>query len=398
MKYILLVCSLFLFLTCREKNKPTVQDSDDYYTCSMHPQIRRPAPGNCPICGMNLIHVKKGGEMASDADLVLNDQQVQLGGIQTDTMGKHSIGDQMILNATLNIDESQTVTLNTPVPGRIEKLYVKSVGDFVHRGERLYDLYSEPLNSAKQEFLLALEKQKVLGNSIIDFKQLIESSRNKLLLWGMQVEQINELARTKSSSPITSFYSPSEGYVSSLESHEGDFLTEGVTILRLAKLNLMWAEAQVYATQLSHIDREGSAVVQVPALSLDIPGRIEFANPEMNPSARIDLIRIEINNPQGLLKPGMPAYVILKNRPSRALTLPVDAVIRNEKGNLVWIMTGRNRFKPLEVKTGVDDGLQVEIMEGLKAGDVVVISGAYLLNSEYIIRHGSAPIMAQAEK
>jgi len=315
-----------------------------------------------------------------------------------DTIGSHRIGDRMVLNATLNMDESKTTTVNTRIAGRIEKLYVKTTGDFIHQGERLYDLYSETLNNAKQEYLLALEKQKVLDNSTIDFRRLVESSRNKLLLWGMHEDQITELAQTKRNSTVTSFYSPSDGYVSNLESHEGDFVTEGATILRLANLSTLWAEAQVYATQLSQIDHEASAVVQIPALSLNVPGKIAFVNPEMNPSARIDLVRIVIANPGGLLKPGMPVYVVLKNRQSLALTLPVDAVIRNEKGDLVWLMTGRNRFKPILVKTGLEDGHQVEISAGLQPGDIVVTSGAYLLNSEYIIRYGSGPLADQVMK
>jgi membrane fusion protein, copper/silver efflux system len=132
--------------------------------------------------------------------------------------------------------------------------------------------------------------------------------------------------------------------------------------------------------------------VQVPGLSLEVPGRIEFVNPEMNPSVRFNLIRVVIPNPGGLLKPGMPVYVMLKNRKTEALTLPADAVIRNEKGNMVWLQTGHNRFKPVIVKTGLEEGGLVEITSGLKNGDVVVTSGVYLLNSEYIIRHGSEPL------
>ena len=397
MKYTL-ISIILLILSCRERNPQIVQDNGNYYTCSKHPQIHQDKPGKCPICGMILIRVKKEEGSSLDSGLVLSDQQIQLGNIRVDTIGSHRIGDRMVLNATLNMDESKTITVNTRIAGRIEKLYVKTTGDFIHQGERLYDLYSETLNNAKQEYLLALEKQKVLDNSTIDFKRLVESSRNKLLLWGMHEDQITELAQTKRNSTVTSFYSPSDGYVSNLESHEGDFVTEGATIVRLANLSTLWAEAQVYATQLSQIDHEASAVVQIPALSLNVPGRIAFVNPEMNPSARIDLVRIVIANPGGLLKPGMPVYVVLKNRQSMALTLPVDAVIRNEKGDLVWLMTGRNRFKPILVKTGLEDGQQVEISAGLQPGDIVVTSGAYLLNSEYIIRHGSGPLADQLMK
>ncbi len=392
MKYLIIISILFFMLACGGKNKQALQQEDSFYTCTMHSQIRQNKPGNCPICGMELVLVKNGERSTNDSVQVLSDQQVQLGNIRVDTMGNQLIGDRTVLSATLNMDESKTVTVNARISGRIEKLYLKTTGEYVHRGERIYDLYSESLNNAKQEYLLALEKQKMLDNSIIDFKQLVESSRNKLLLWGMSENQINDLAKTKVNSPVTGFFSPADGYVVNLESHEGDFVAEGATILRLANLSILWAEAQVYATQLSQTDQGGRAIVQVPGLSLEIPGRIEFVNPEMNPSVRFNLIRVVIPNPGGLLKPGMPVYVMLKNRKTQALTLPADAVIRSEKRSMVWIRTGHNRFRPVIVKTGLEDGGWVEIISGLKPGDVVVTSGAYLLNSEYVIRHGSEPV------
>ena len=132
--------------------------------------------------------------------------------------------------------------------------------------------------------------------------------------------------------------------------------------------------------------------MKLPELEKEINGRIEFVNPEINPATRINLIRVVIPNAGGLLKPGMPAYVILKNRQSNTLTLPSEAVIRNEKGNLVWLSAEHNLFKTVRIKTGLENDDRVEIESGLNPGDRVVISGAYLLNSEFIIRYGSGPM------
>jgi len=132
--------------------------------------------------------------------------------------------------------------------------------------------------------------------------------------------------------------------------------------------------------------------VQLPNISKEMEGRIEFVNPEINPDARLVLIRVTIPNAAGLFKPGMPAYVILKNRVNHSLTLPSDAIIRNGNGSLVWVMVGHNIFKSIMVKTGLEDGERVEIISGLNSGDIVVTSGAYLLNSEYIFRHGTEPM------
>jgi len=382
---------LFFLLSCREKDKPVGQVADTYYTCSMHPQIMQGTPGKCPICGMELVLVKNARLSSGSPYIVLSDQQLQLGNIRVDTLGQHRIGDQTVLAATLNMDETKTVSVSSRIPGRIEKLYFKSIGDYIHKGDRLYDLYSEELNNAKQEYLLALEKQNVLGNSIVDFRQIVESSRNKLLLWGMTASQITELAKTKKHTDITSYFSSNDGYLVSLESHEGDYLKEGTSILRLANLSTIWAEAQVYTSQLSQIDKMSEATVRIPDLSLDLPGEIVFVNPEINPDTRINLLRVSIRNNGALLKPGMQAYVTVKNGKSNGLSIPTDAVIRNEKGNLVWVQTGHNTFKPVMVKTGIENETRIEIISGLKAGELVVTQGAYLLNSEYIIRHGTEP-------
>ena len=265
------------------------------------------------------------------------------------------------------------------------------MGTILKKGDRLYDLYSETLNNAKQEYLLALEKEKVLDHSIIDFKQLVESSKNKLLLWGMSQDQIDELGKTKQASPETNFYSPASGTITSFETHEGEYIAEGGTILRLSDLSSLWAEAQVYTSQLSSIDAKGTAIVKIPELGKEISGSIELVNPEINPDTRINLVRVTISNKNGAFKPGMPAYVTIKNRENKTLSLPAEALIRNEKNSIVWLQTGKNTYKPVIVKTGNESSDRIEIINGLKEGDIVVTGGAYLLNSEYTFKKGTAP-------
>ena len=391
MKHLIAVTILFFLISCKQGKQVALENPNVYYTCAMHPQVMEPHPGKCPICAMELIEVKK--KKGADADAItLSDQQIQLGNIQLDTIGKGIIGDETMLTATLNIDETKSTTVNARISGRIEKLYFKNEGDYITQGTKLYDLYSEELNNAKQEYILALEKQATLDNSIIDFKQLVQSAKNKLLLWGMSEAQVTELARNKKTSTLTSFYSPASGYVTSLESHEGDFVSEGGTIMRLANLSSLWAEAQAYTSQLSEIDNNGTAIVRLPDLGKEIIGHIEFVNPEINPDTRINLIRVTIPNTDKQLKPGMPAYVVLKNQRRNSLTLPAEAVIRNEKMSSVWIHIDKNTFKNIMVETGLEGDGRIEILSGVKEGDVIVTSGAYLINSEYIFRKGANPM------
>lgn len=387
--FILLLCFL---ASCKNKNKIT-KVPDVYYTCSMDPQVVEYKPGKCPICKMELTPVKMNSR-TNNEELQLSDQQIQLGNIQLDTIRNGVIGDKIVLTATLNFDQMKSSSVSSRVTGRIEKLYFKNMGDYVQKGAPLYELYSEELNNAKQEYVLVLERKKTFtGETTIDFEQLLQSARNKLLLWGMTDTQINELSKNKRPAPTTIFYSPAGGYITELAIKEGDYLMEGSTIVKLSELSTLWAEAQVYTSQLSEIDKRSEAIVQLPDYNgKEIKGRIEFVNPEINPDTRINLLRVTIPNINHELKPGMPAYVFLKSPQRKTLTLPVDAVIRDGKGATVWVQVKRNTFKSVMVETGLEADDRIEIKSGLNDGDVVVLSGAYLLNSEYVFKKGSDPM------
>lgn len=393
MRYIIIVSvAVLVFASCKRKKEVPI-DPDTYYTCSMDPQVVEYKPGKCPICKMDLTPVKKRNGESKD-ELQLSEQQIQLGNIQTDTIRNGTIGDQIVLTATLNFDQMKASSVSSRVMGRIEKLYYKNLGDYVKKSTPLYDIYSEDLNNAKQEFILAMDKKKTFTTeTVIDFDQLIQSAKNKLLLWGLSEAQVNELANTKKATPTTTFYSTASGYITQLDIREGDYVMEGGTIVKLADLSTLWAEAQVYTSQLAEVNSTSVATVQLPDFdNKEINGRIEFVNPEINPDTRINLIRVSVPNPGNQLKPGMPAYVLLKSPLRQTLTLPIDAVIRDGKGATVWIETGKNTFKSIMVQTGLESDDRIEIKSGLKTGDIVVLTGAYLLHSEYVFKKGADPM------
>lgn len=388
-KLLFFLLVLLIAAGCKSKTTSAAADPDIYYTCSMDPQVKEHKPGKCPICKMELTPVKKMNNATEEIEL--SEQQVQLGNIHADTIRNGTIGDKLVLTATLNFDQLKTSSISARIMGRVEKLFYKNVGDQVPKGAPLYELYSEELNNAKQEYLLALERKKVFANeTIMNFDQLLQSARNKLLLWGMSDKQIQELARAGKAMPRTTFYSPASGTITSLEIREGDYVMEGTAMLKLADLSSLWAEAQVYTSQMASIDRNSVATVQLPDFDgLEIKGTISFVNPEINPDTRINLIRVAIPNNGQRLQPGMSAYVVLKSAPHKTLTLPMDAVIRDGNGARVWVQTGKKTFKPMMVETGVETDDRIEIKTGLHSGDVVVISGAYLINSEYIFKRGA---------
>jgi Cu(I)/Ag(I) efflux system membrane fusion protein len=277
--------------------------------------------------------------------------------------------------------------------GRVDKLYYKSIGDYIKKGAPLVEVYSEQLNNEKQEYLLALERRNVLDNSLINFDQIIQSAKTKLLLWGMSEAQVNAIAKNKQPSLTTTVYSKESGYIIAIDVQEGDYVSEGGSIVQLADLSTLWTEAQVYTSQSAQLNANGLVTVQIPDMpGKEFQGKIQFVNPEISTDQRLNLIRVSIPNRNNQLKPGMAAYVIVKGKQTNALSLPIDAVLRDEKGSSVWVMTGKNTFKNQMVTVGSESNDRIEITYGLKEGEAVVTSGAYLLNSEYIFKRGTSPM------
>lgn len=390
MKNIIILLVLFPFLAC---NQPEASIEEEvYYTCSMDPQVVESKPGNCPICKMPLTKMEKGKTLPT-GELQLSDQQIQLGNIHTDTLRKGRIGDELVFTAILTTDLTQTNTVSARSAGRMDRLYFKTVGDYVRKGDKVMELYSEELNNAKREYLLALEKQKTLRSDVVDFEQIVKSARQKLELWGMTPAQIEEITRSGKVSDHTTFYSPYNGYITNLLQSEGSYVMEGASILQLANLSTLWAEAQIPVSQIALTTVNQPVIIQFPDYpDLELQTKVAFANPEISAGSRLNLIRVHVPNEGNKLRPGMPAQIIIRSQMRETLTLPTDAVLRTEDHASVWLSLGNNTFKKVRIETGLETAYAIEIKSGIQAGDVVVTSGVYLLNSEYIFKRGSDPM------
>lgn len=385
---IIIVFVILIIAGCSGPGKKTASEPDVYYTCSMDPQVHETKPGKCPICKMELTKVRSLTGSSTD-ELLLSDQQIKLGNIKVDTIRNGSLTSETYIPATINFNQAQNEVISSPIMGRIDRLYFKISGEYVQKGARVFDLYSEELNNARQEYLLLLQKKAELGTTVIDYNQLIAAAKTKLLLWGMTESQVRELERSGKAGTLTTFYAGRSGIITEIRLNEGDYVMQGGAVLNLANTSKVWVEAQVYLSELNSFAKGTQFEVSVPGLSNTFSATVEFINPEVNASSRINLVRMSVANPGNLLKPGMPAYIRTGKKSGDRLVLPSSAVIRDGRMNSVWVRSGDHRFKSRMVDLGEESGDQVQILDGLEEGEQVVISGAWLLNSEFTLRNGT---------
>ena len=381
---------LFLIFSCNNKPKEQIAENE-FYVCSMDPQVMEKQMGNCPICKMPLTKAIIDNH---DMNVIkLNSEQMKLANIKIDSVHYSKISREHILTGFFSVNQNKTGQISSRISGRIEKLYHKIIGEEIKEGEPTYDLYSRELLLAQEEYLITLEKAQTLNRLLDKSNDMVQSAKNKLLLWGMIEEQITELEKTNKAQITLPMYSQASGIITEIPLKEGDYLKEGAKIYKLADLSSLWVEAQLYTNELDYL-QEGKNVEIIPQTFSQerIKGVITFANPELQAESKINLVRIEVDNSKMLYKPGMQAYVILKSEEKKAIVMPVDAVIQTAKNSLVWIQNGKGGFEARIVETGIQNKDKIEILSGLKEGDKVVVSGAYLINSEFIFKKGTNPM------
>jgi membrane fusion protein, copper/silver efflux system len=356
----------------------------DHYTCSMHPSVKQNTPGKCPICGMNLTPVTK--EQQEQGVVLIDDARRQLIGVRTAPVVEGPLQRSFRAVGQITYDESAITDVNLKVHGWITKLFVSQTGQKVTRGQPLFLLYSPDLFSAEQDFLLANQgatSGAAGGASPTRMEMLGRAARQRLHLMGLSDAQIDAVAKKGAPSESIAIPSPASGFVIEKNVVDGASVDAGMRLYRIAALNKVWVEAEVYEADLPHVH-----VGQTASVTLDyLPGhaydaKITYIAPYLEPTSRTGRVRVELANKDLELRPGMYASVILATEPVTRVQVPAAAVVYTGPRRLVFVDLGEGRFRPQEVKVGTEANGMYEVLSGLAPGDTVATSGVFLIAAE----------------
>ena len=387
---IILLLPIMMVVGCREEQrKDKVVASKETYTCPMHPQVMQHEMGTCPVCGMDLVRFEKGDAATG---LQLNKRQITLGNVRTIAIGTGDGGGKQ-LNGRLVANPEQTSFISSRVAGRLDRLFVRQTGEQIKNGQPLYQIYSEQLATLQQEFLLALEQSAQFPDDKT-FTQILNGARQKLRLYGQSEGQMKSLQQSRKVNPNITFFAPESGTVAELSVTEGQYVAEGSPLLRLEGYQSLWVEADIYASELGQIKIGQQLSVVIPGWEDQAQTvKVSFINPELQPGAQLLQVRAVLPNPNNQWQPGLQAKVfVAQPGTAKNLSLPQDAFIRNSQGAHVWVETKPGYFEPRIVETGTESSEGIVVTSGLQRGEKVVISGAYLLYSEYMLKKGKDPM------
>ncbi len=349
---------------------------DPKYVCPMHPQIVRDEEGSCPICGMDLVAKMIDASAGKRPTVEISNAVINSMGVRTAAAHNTTLWKYIETVGRIDYDETRLVHVHPRAAGWMEKLNLRAEGEPVKRGQLIGRLYSEEILSAQVDFLISLDQS--------SSKVKIEKARNRLRLLGVTEGTISAIQKRGESFNTVPVVSNADGVVTMLGARQGMYVTPDMEIVTIADLSRIWVLVDVYEHQIDWLNHGLSAEIRVPAYPGRVwEGAVEYIYPELDPRSRTLKVRLAFDNPDGLLKANMFAEVVIYGGPKReTLAVPAEAVIETGQRSSVVLALGDGRFQPVDVVTGMASNGMVEILSGIEAGDQVVTSGQFLIDSE----------------
>ncbi len=351
---------------------------------------KKPSDIEMEMKGMTMESIQKEGKMEQVAPgtVQISPERQQLIGVKIGTVEMKSLQKVIRTVGRVDYDEKRIVTVSPKIGGWIEDLYVDFTGRFVKQGDPLLTLYSPELVSTQEEYLLALRAKKSLAQSPFpevagSGDALAESAKRRLKLWDISDDQIKTLEETGQAKKTLTLYSPFSGFVLEKSAYKGMNVMPGVALYKLADLSVVWLYADIYEYELPFIRLGQEASIQLSYIpGQTFTGKAIYIYPSLNPETRTAKVRFEIPNFHERLKPEMYANVEIKIHLGQKLAVPEGAIIDTGVRQLAIIDKGNGYFEPREVKVGSKVDSYYEVIKGLKAGERVVTSANFLIDSE----------------
>jgi multidrug efflux pump subunit AcrA (membrane-fusion protein) len=373
-----------------------------YWKAPMDPTYVRDEPGKSPM-GMDLLPVcAEEDDRSSEGAVRINPGMIQNMGVRMALVERRDLTRIVRAVGRVDYDERLVEHVHIKVQGWIEELYVKYEGEMVKRGQPLFELYSPELVSTQEELLIAARyRDSTAGSPFSDVKRggddLFEATRRRLELWDIPDRDIDQLLDRGIVSKTLTIYAPTSGVVTHLMVRSGMEVGSNDNLYTIADLSRVWVYADVYEYELAWI-AEGQRVVvklsYLPGAALE--GVVTYIYPYLDPKTRTARVRLELDNPGGVLKPDMFANVSIEAETRKGvLAVPEEAVIRSGRRNLIVVALGDGHFQPRDVSLGLDTGDGwLEVRDGLRVSEQVVTSGQFLIDSESKLQEAVQKILA----
>jgi Cu(I)/Ag(I) efflux system membrane fusion protein len=378
----------------------------EVWTCSMHPQIRLPEPGKCPICFMDLIPVDQGmGADPGDRRLQMSDAAIKLAEIETRPVERRPAEAVIRAVGSVAFDETRISEITSWVPGRIEKLLVNFTGASVRRGDPLAEIYSPSLVSAQEELIQARRANDAAPERDGPAGATLRAAREKLRQYGLTPEQIESVEKESRVSRRIVTYAPASGVVVDLTAKEGQYVKTGTGLMKIADLSTVWVTLRAFQSDI-HLIRPGQKVsfTSTALAGEAFPGSVVFVDPVLDPETMTAGVRAVASNKEGRLMPDMfvsgEIFIPLgahgrgldpdrgKSEP-HPLVIPASAPLLTGKRAVVYVRlpgAGEPVFEGREVTLGPRAGDSYVVLSGLEEGELVVTNGAFKIDSELQIR------------
>jgi Cu(I)/Ag(I) efflux system membrane fusion protein len=373
-----------------------------FWKAPMDPTFIRDQPGKSPM-GMDLVPVCPNGSGEGESGVVQVDSAtVQTIGVRTAPVEVRDLSRSVRAVGRVAYDERRVAHVHTKVQGWIERLHVDYVGQTVRRGEPLLEIYSPELVATQEELLLAARYQSATEDSPFgDVKasgsSLLDATKRRLQLWDVSDRDIARLLETGEVRRTITLDAPTSGVVTMLAVRSGMEVAPNSNLYTIADLSTVWVMADVYEYELPWIEVGQTGTVELSYLpGVAFTGPVTYVSPFLDPKTRTAAVRLELPNPDGKLRPEMFGNVLIQAEPRKGVTaIPSEAIIRSGRRTLAIVALGEGRFTARDIGLGLDTGEGwTEVTEGLDAGEQIVVSSHFLIDSESKLQEAIQKLLA----